>query len=168
MRVIQRDTPVTYEFVGQVEAKNEVKISARVSGNITAKMVTGGTKVHAGQPLFEIDRRPYESSVLAARANLAKAEAALSNSRLDSARYKQLAEQQAISRQILDNALAAESQNAAQVDACRAQLRQAEDDLQDTLIVSPIDGRIDMADLSVGNYVQAVSPCWLPYHPQTR
>ncbi|MDR3591765.1 MAG: efflux transporter periplasmic adaptor subunit, partial [Negativicutes bacterium] len=42
MQVVQRDTPVTYEFVGQVIAKNEVQIRARVSGNIMAKMVTGG------------------------------------------------------------------------------------------------------------------------------
>lgn len=157
MQVIQRDTPVTYEFVGQVEAKNEVKVSTKVSGNITAKMVTGGTTVYAGQPLFEIDRRPYESSVFTARANLAKAEAALSNSRLDSIRYTQLAKQQAIPQQMLDNALTAESQNAAQAEAYRAQLRQAEDDLQDTMIVSPLNGRIDMDDLSVGNYVQAGS-----------
>lgn len=157
MQVIQQDTPVTYDFVGQVEAKNDAKISARVSGNITAKMVTGGTTVQAGQPLFQIDRRQYEAAVLAAQGNLAKAEAAFSNSRLDSVRYKQLAAQQAVAQQLLDNALAAESQNGAQVDAYRAQLRQAEIDLQDTLIVSPIDGRIDMNDLSVGNYVQAGS-----------
>lgn len=157
MPVIQQDTPVTYEFIGQVEAKNEVKISARVSGTIIAKMVTGGTTVQVGQPLFKIDRRQYESSVYAAQANLAKAEAALSNSRLDSRRYQQLAGQQAIAQQTVDNVLTTESQNAAQVDAYRAQLKQAEDDLQDTIIVSPLDGRIDMNDLSVGNYVQAGS-----------
>lgn len=157
MRVIQRDTPVTYEFVGQVEAKNEVKIISRVSGNITAKMVTGGTAVTADQPLFQIDRRQYTSAVLAAQGNLAKAEAAFSNARLESVRYKQLGAQQAVSQQIVDNALAAESQNAAQVDACRAQLQQAENDLHDTLIVSPVNGRIDMNDLSVGSFVQAGS-----------
>ena len=157
MQVIQRDTPVTYEFVGQIEAKNEVKISSRVSGNITAKLVTGGTAVQAGQPLFQIDRRQYEAAVLTARGNLAKAEAALSNARLESIRYRQLAAQQAVSQQMVDNVLATESQNAAQVDACRAQLQQAENDLADTLIVSPIDGRIDMNDLSMGNFVQAGS-----------
>lgn len=157
MQVIQRDTPVTYEFVGQVEAKNEVKISARVSGNITAKLVTGGTAVQAGQPLFQVDRRQYETTVLSARGNLAKAEAALSNARLESIRYRQLSAQQAVSQQMVDNILAAESQNAAQVEAYQAQLQQAENDLADTLIVSPIDGRLDMNALSVGNYVQSGS-----------
>ena len=117
MQVIQRDTPVTYEFVGQIEAKNEVKISSRVSGNITSKLVTGGTAVQAGQPLFQIDRRQYEAAVLTARGNLAKAEAALSNARLESIRYRQLAAQQAVSQQMVDNVLATESQNVAQVDA---------------------------------------------------
>ena len=157
MQVIQRDTPVTYEFVGQIEAKNEVKISSRVAGNITSKLVTGGTAVQAGQPLFQIDRRQYEATVLAARGNLAKAEAALSNARLEGIRYRQLAAQQAVSQQMVDNILATESQNVAQVDAYRAQLQQAENDLADTLIVSPIDGRIDMNDLSMGNFVQAGS-----------
>jgi membrane fusion protein (multidrug efflux system) len=157
MQVIQRDTPVTYEYVGQVEAKNEVKIISRVSGNITAKMVTGGTAVVVDQPLFQIDRRQYTSAVLAAQGNLAKAEAAYSNARLESVRYRQLGAQQAVSQQIVDNALAAESQNAAQVDACRAQLQQAENDLHDTVIVSPVNGRIDMNDLSVGSFVQAGS-----------
>jgi len=157
MQVIQRDTPVTYEFVGQVEAKSEVKISSRVAGNITAKLVTGGTAVQAGQPLFQVDRRQYEAAVLAARGNLAKAEAALGNARLESIRYRQLAAQQAVSQQMVDNVLATERQNIAQVDACRAQLQQAENDLADTLIVSPIDGRIDMNDLSMGNFVQAGS-----------
>jgi len=153
MQVIQQDTPVTYGFVGQVEAKNEVKISAKVSGNIIAKMVTGGTAVQAGQPLFQIDRRQYESAVLAARANVAQSEASLNNSRLDSIRYQKLASQEAIAQQIVDTAIAAEQQNTALVDAYRAKLQQAEDDLRDTVIISPIDGRIDINDLSVGNFV---------------
>jgi len=154
MKVIQRDTPVTYEFVGQVEAKNEVQIRAKVSGNIVGRMVTGGVAVTKGQPLFQIDRRQYESAMLAARAQLAQAEAALANSRLDVARYKTLAGQQAIAEQVLDNALAVEQQDEAQVEAYQARLQQAEDDLADTLIVSPVSGRIDVNTLSAGTFVQ--------------
>ncbi|WP_425060489.1 Multidrug efflux pump subunit AcrA [Sporomusa carbonis] len=157
MQVIKRDTPVTYEFVGQVQAKNEVQIRAKVSGNIVAKMVTGGATVSEGQPLFQIDRRQYEAALLTAKAQLAQSEAVLSNSRLDSIRYKKLADQQAIARQSLDTQLALEQQNAAAVAANQAKVQQAENDLQDTLIVAPFSGRIDVNELSIGGFVQAGS-----------
>lgn len=155
MQVIQKDTPITYEFVGQVQAKNEVQIKARVSGNVLSKAVAGGAAVSAGQELFRIDSRQYEAAVLSARAQLAQSEAVLSNSRLETIRYKKLADQQAVAQQTLDVALSTEQQHAAVVDANRAKLRQAEIDLEDTVVVSPINGRVDVNDLSVGNYAQA-------------
>ncbi len=155
MQVIQQDTPLTYEFIGQVQPKTEAQIKARVSGNIVAKHVTGGSTVRNGQSLFEIDSRQYETAVLSAKAQLAQSEAALSNSKLETLRYRQLAEQQAIARQILDTAISTEQQHAAVVAANQAQVRQAENDLRDTVIVSPIDGRIDVNELDIGNFVQA-------------
>lgn len=157
MQVIKRDTPVNYEFVGQVVAKNEVQIRAKVSGNVVAKMVEGGATVTAGQPLFQIDRRQYEAALLTARANLAQSEATLANSQLDSARYQKLAAQQAISKQALDTQLTVERQNTAVVAANRAKVQQAEDDLQDTYIVAPFAGRIDVKDVAIGSYVAAGS-----------
>jgi membrane fusion protein (multidrug efflux system) len=155
MQVIQRDTPVIYEYVGQVEAKNEAQIKAKVSGNIVGKMVTGGSVVSTGQPLFQIDRRQYEAQLLSANAQLAHSEAVLGNSHLDSVRYVRLAEQHAIPQQQLDTALYTERQNASLVEANRAQVQMAQDNLQDTLIVAPFTGRIDINDLSIGSFVQA-------------
>ena len=155
MQVIQRDTTVTYEFVGQVTAKNEVQIRARVSGNIVGKMVSGGATVSDGQPLFQIDRRQYESALLTAQAQLAQSEATLSNSHLDTMRYQKLGGQQAIAQQVVDTSLAVERQNAAVVEANRARVQSAADDLQDTMIVAPFSGRIDVNDLAVGNFVQS-------------
>lgn len=157
MQVIQQDTPLTYVYTGQVQAKNEVQLRARVSGNIITKMVNGGDTVSKGQPLFQIDRRQYDSVVHSAQAQLAQSEAALSNARADTLRYKKLAEMDAIAKQILDTQISTERQNVAIVEANRAKLQQAQDDLQDTLVVAPIDGKIDVKDLSVGSYVQAGS-----------
>lgn len=157
MQVIQKDTPITYEYVGQVQPKEEVKLQAKVSGNIVQKMVSGGDLVRKGQPLFQIDRRQYYAALLSAKAQLAQAEAALSNSHLDTMRYKKLAEQGATAQQALDTQITAEKQNAAVVAANRALVQQAQDSLQDTLIVSPINGKIDINDLSVGSFVQAGS-----------
>jgi membrane fusion protein (multidrug efflux system) len=153
MQVIQKDTPVTYGFVGQVVAKNEVKVQAKTSGNIIAKMVEGGAIVHQGQPLFRIDSRQNNAAVLAAQAALAQAQATLSNSHLDTQRYRQLAEQNAIAQQVYDTSVSTEQQNAAAVDANQAKVQQAEADVQDALILSPIDGRIDTNDLSIGSFV---------------
>lgn len=157
MPVIQRDTPMSYEYAGQVQAKNEVKIQARVSGNIVEKLVNGGDIVHKGQPLFRIDQRQYESTLNSAQANLAQAEAALSNAQLDRERYEQLVASDALAVQTLTAQQAAEKQNAAAVAYNRANVKKAADDLNDTLIVSPVDGRMDVNDLSVGTYVTAGS-----------
>jgi membrane fusion protein, multidrug efflux system len=157
MQVIQQDTPITYGFVGQVVAKNEVKVQAKVSGNIVAKMVNGGDYVQQGQSLFTIDNRQTNAALLTARAQLAQSQAALSNSQLDAQRYQQLAAQSAISQQTADQSASAATQNEAAVEANQAKVQQAEADLQDSVIVAPIDGRIDTNDLSMGSYVTAGS-----------
>ena len=157
MQVVRKDTPIAYEFVGTVEAKNEVQIRAKVSGNIVEKMVTGGAVVSKGQPLFRIDSRQYNSALLTNQATAAQSEAVLARTRQDVARYNQLASQGAISQQTLDNSLSEEQQNAAAVKANWAKVQQAQEDIEDTLIVSPLDGRIDVNDLSIGSFVTAGS-----------
>lgn len=155
MKVMQQDAPLAYEYAGQVQGKNEVKIQARVSGNIVEKYVSGGEIVRQGQPLFKIDSRPYESALLSVEAQLAQSEATLSNSRRDTQRYRELLAAAAISEQTVTTQESAEQQNAAVVASNRALVKKAQDDLNDTLIVSPIDGRMDVNDASVGTYVQA-------------
>ena len=157
MQVVKKDTAITYEFVGAVEAKNEVQIRAKVSGNIVAKMVTGGASVSEGQPLFTIDSRQYNSALLTNQATAAQSEALLANARKDVGRYNQLAAQGAIAQQTLDNAVAVEQQNAAATNANWAKVQQAQEDIQDTVILSPLNGRIDINDLSVGSFVAAGS-----------
>ncbi len=157
MQVIQQDTPVNYEFVGEIVAKDEVPIKAQVSGNIARKLVKGGDTVYAGQPLFEIDRRKYVASVADAQAQVAQSQASLSNVRRDVGRYQSLANQGAIATQTLDTSTSQAEQVQAQVSAYQAKLDQARNDLSDTLIVSPVDGRIGVGELSVGGYVQAGS-----------
>lgn len=155
MQVTAKDTPITYEFVGEVEARETAQIKAKVAGNIIEKFVTGGATVQQGQPLFRLEARQYETTVLSNDAAVAESEASLSQIRRDVIRYKQLAAHGAIAQQILDNALAQEQQAVAKVDANRAKAQQARLDLRDTLVVSPINGRIDVKDISVGNYVKA-------------
>jgi len=152
MNVIQRDTPVMYEYVGQVQARNEVQIYPRVAGNVVEAMVKGGESVRQGQALFRIDRSQYEAALVNARAQVAQAQAALSNSRVETSRYRMLAAQQAISQQTLDNAVATEQQNEAVVEAYQAKVQQAEDDLEHTLITAPFDGKVGVNVMRPGSY----------------
>lgn len=157
VRVIQQDVTRANEYAGQVQGKNEVPIQARISGNVVEKMVSGGEIVKKGQPLFRIDSIQYESTLLAAKAQLAQAEANWGNSRTDTERYQSLLNANAISEQQLTTQKATERQNEAVVDSFRALVRKAQDDVNSTLVVSPVDGRLDVNDISVGTYVQAGS-----------
>jgi len=157
IKVIQQDVTRANEYAGQVQGKNEVKIQARVSGNIVEKMVSGGDVVKKGQPLFRIDSIQYESTLLSAQAQLVEAEANWENSRIDTERYQNLLNAAAISEQRLTTQKAAERQNEAVVASYRALVKKAQDDVNSTLVVSPVDGRIDVNDVSVGTYVQAGS-----------
>lgn len=173
MQVIKRDAPTNYEFVGQVKSKNEVKIMSKVSGNIVAKMVNGGDTVYKGQPLFRIDNKQYRSAINSARATLNKSKATLNNAQKDVDRYKQLAAINGIAQQTLDTQVAQAEEDAATVEANQASLQQAREDEQDTLILSPVDGRIDVNDVSMGYYVVAgstamatvssIDPVWVQF-----
>lgn len=157
MQVIQRDTPINYEFVGKVTAKDEIKIMSKISGSIVAKMVKGGDIVYKGQPLFRIDNKQYMSAINNARATLGKSQATHNNSQREVERYRKLAAIGAVSQETLESYEAQAEENAATVEANRASLQQAIEDEQDTLIISPVDGQIDVNDLSLGSYVAAGS-----------
>lgn len=173
MRVVQQDMPINYEFAGKVTAKDEIKIMSKVSGNIVAKMVQGGDTVYKGQPLFKIDNKQYLSLINSARAMLTKSQATLRNIQKDVERYRSLAASGAIALQLLDSYEARAEEEAATVEANRASLQQAMEDEQDTLIVSPLDGRIAVNDISMGQFVTAgttvmatvssVDPIWVQF-----
>ncbi|VBB08934.1 rnd efflux pump membrane fusion protein barrel-sandwich domain [Lucifera butyrica] len=173
MQVVKQDTAQSYKFVGEVQSKNEVAIISKVAGNIVAKMVKGGDIVYKGQPLFRIDDKQYKSAILSARASLNQAEATLNNVRKDVDRYQQLAAIQGVSQQTLDAEMAQEEEDAASVETYRANLQQAEENEADTLICSPVDGRMDVNDLSIGAYaaagsttlatVSSLDPIWVQF-----
>ena len=157
IKAIQQDVTRFNEYAGQIQGKNEVKIQARVSGNIVEKMVSGGDVVKKGQPLFRIDSIQYESALLSAQAQLVQAEANWENSRIDTERYQNLLNAAAISEQRLTTQKATERQNEAVAASYRALVKKAQDDVNSTVVVSPVDGRIDVNDVGVGTYVQAGS-----------
>ena len=154
MKVVQKDVGLVSEYAGQIQGTNEVPIQARVAGHVVEKMIVGGQEVKAGQPLFRIDSRQYVSAVLSAQAQLAQAEAVLANTSTDTRRYRELYKANAIAEQMLATQETMEKQQEALVRANRAVAQKAQDDLNDTLVVSPISGRLYVNDVSVGAFVQ--------------
>lgn len=173
MKVVQKDASATYEYVGQVKAKDQVKVMSKVSGNIIDKMVDGGEYVAKGQPLFKIDNKQYESAIRSAQAALAKAETTHRSSERTAMRYSALYKLDAAARETTDSYIAQAEEDASTVETSRSALQEALDNEKDTTIISPIDGRIDINDVSSGYYVVAgstvmatvssVDPVWVQF-----
>lgn len=155
MQVIQQDTPLTSEFAGQIVGKDEVTVQSKVSGRIVEKYVQGGQYVEAGQPLYKIDSRQYESAVLQANATLAQSEANLSNAQEDLARYQQLLGSDAIAQQKVANQQASVNAYNAAAAANAALLRKAQQDLDDTVVYAPISGQLAVDDVAIGTFASA-------------
>ena len=169
MKVIQRDTPLAVEYAGHLVGTEEVKVQAKISGNVVEKYVVGGQFVQQGQLLYRIDSRQYESAVLRAKADLAQAEAVLAqsvatynNSLTDLQRNQKLFEESAIAEQLVttqaakvraDEATCAA--NEAAIYACQAALKTAQENLDDTRIYAPMSGQLGVDDVAVGTFVSA-------------
>ena len=155
MKVLQQDTPLSFEYAGQVKGKDEVKVQPKVSGTVIEKYVKGGDYVTAGQPLYKIDSRQYESAVWSAQATLAQSEATLNNAQIDLARDQELLDSAAIAEQTVTTQQSNVNAYTAATDANRALLKKAQENLDDTTIYAPMDGKLAVDDVAVGTYATA-------------
>ena len=157
MKVIQQDTPVAYAYPGHLLGKEEVRVHARVSGSILEKYFDGGDYVYAGQPLYKLDSRQYETAIISAQAELSKAESNLRNAQEELGRYETLWKDRAVSEQTLTNKRADVEGYMATVAAERAAVRKAQENLDDTIVYAPMSGRVSVDDVAVGTYATAGS-----------
>jgi len=151
--VIQKDVPEYLELVGQTQGFQDVEIRARVEGYLETVNFREGSFVRRGDLLYQIDRKPLEATLAAARADVAEARAKLEKANNDVERYTPLVSKKAVSQQELDNALAARDAARSQVDAATANVDKATLDLGYTRVVSPIDGLIGTTLIKAGNLV---------------
>src|SRR5580658_3476080 len=191
----QRDVPVQHEWIGTLNGLVNAAINAEVTGYLMRQAYAEGSFVHKGQVLFEIDARPFQAAVDQAAGQLAQAKAQLAQARaglvqaqaqlvsaeanqrksqLDEEKYTPLFEQQAVTRQDLDNSVQTNKSNVAQVAAAQAQvetsqaqieaagaavqaaeaaLETAKVNLGFTRLTSLIDGIAGTATVQVGNLV---------------
>lgn len=146
------EQPVTTvdTYPGVVIALNEVELRAQVGGYITAIYVKDGQRVTKGQKLYEIDRTKYQAAYNSAQANVAVAKANRDKAKKDADRYTKLAQQEAVAKQRVDYALTDLANAESQIAAAKANLAAAANDLQRSIIVSPLTGTIGISQVKLG------------------
>ena len=174
LTVSQRDVPVDFEYVARTQSSHLVNIQARVSGFLERRLYNEGAVVKEGQVLFQMDDRPFRVQLAQAEAALAKQVAAYETARLNLARTRPLAEQDALSQKDLDDATGQYHSTAASVEQARAQVEAAKLDLSYTTISSPVTGVSSAALQTDGTYISpqnsllttvaVLSPMWVNFN----
>jgi membrane fusion protein, multidrug efflux system len=151
------DIGVYLEALGTVTPVYTVTVTGRVQGEIMNVFYREGQMVHKGDPLLEIDPRPYQAAVTQAEGQLAHDEAVLSEARIDLERYQAAYSQNAIAQQQVYDQEQAVKQDEGTVKNDQGLLDTAKVNLVYCHITSPIDGRVGLRLVDPGNIVQANS-----------
>jgi membrane fusion protein, multidrug efflux system len=153
--VTAEDVPIFLHGIGTVQAYNSVAVKSRVDGQIVKVDFKEGQEVKQGDPLIEIDPRPYQAALQQAQAAKQKDEAQLVGAQLDLQRYEKLLGSGYQTRQSYDNQIAQVGQLQAAIKGDEAQINTAKLNLSYADIRSPIDGRLGAKLVDVGNLVHA-------------
>ena len=140
-------------FLGQFSAVEQVELRAQVGGTLTGIHFKDGDIVHRGDLLFTIDARPYEIRLAQANAQLETASARLALANRELNRAQELVAKAFGTEQTVDQRTADRQTAQAAVDDAKAQIRDAEFDLEHCRIVAPFTGRIGTHLVSVGNLI---------------
>jgi membrane fusion protein (multidrug efflux system) len=147
----------TSEFVGRVQAVQRVALTARVTAFLEQRLFVEGTEVHAGDLLYRLERPPFEADVANKEANVADLSARLANATIQLNRAQRLIATPAGQQSTVDDAVAAQRSQAAQLAGAQAALRQSRINLDYTEILAPIDGEISRTAITPGNVVSPSS-----------
>jgi len=153
--VAAQDVPVFLNGIGTVQAYNMVAIKSRVDGQIVKIDFKEGQDVKEGEPLLQIDPRPFQAALEQAQANKQKDEAQLVGAQLDLDRYEKLIGSGWQTRQSYDQQKATVGQLQASIKGDEAQINTAKLNLSYSDIRSPIDGRLGAKLVDKGNLVHA-------------
>ncbi len=173
VKVEPKDTSIVTEFVGKTASSRRVEIRSRVEGFLDKRFYTEGTVVEAGDLLFEIDKKPFQAELDAARAELSQQQARKTTAKANLDRVRPLAKQNAVAKKELDDALGTYNTAAAAVEAAQAKVVQAELNLGYCTISSPVTGvssyatQREGAYIGIGSqpltYVAQLDPIWVEF-----
>jgi multidrug efflux system membrane fusion protein len=151
----KQDVPVIVRGIGTVQAYKTVQVKSRVDGQIVKISFEEGQDVKAGDPLFQIDPRPYKALLEQAQAAKQRDEAQLAGAQLDLDRYSKLIGSGFQSRQTYDQQKATVEALKGSIAADQAQIDTAQLNLTYCDIRAPIDGRTGQRFVDLGNLIQA-------------
>jgi RND family efflux transporter MFP subunit len=161
MDVVATNVPLHAEFIGQLDSPQNVEVRARVEAFVDKVLFIEGSEVKEGDPLFALDKKPFEQRLNAANGMLAEAYAALAKYQADTNRLTPLAEKRAIPKQDLDNAVASVDIGKATVLSAEARVVSAKIDLGYCDMNAPLAGLIGAKQVSVGSLVGKGEPTLL-------
>jgi membrane fusion protein, multidrug efflux system len=138
--VVQKDSPLFLEGIGNVEAYNTVDVKCRVTGQLIKTFFKEGDPVKAGQPLFAIDPAPFEAKVKEAEARLRQSKVQHEQASRDYLRFKVLYSEKAISLEQLETKEVDMNSKLYQVELNQAELESARLNLGYCNIDAPLDG----------------------------
>ena len=151
--VVQQDTPIYSEWVATLDGYVNAQIQPRVAGYLIKQNYKEGSVVRKGQVLFEIDPRPFKAALDQAKAQLAQEEAQLGKASLDVERDTPLAQARAIAQSQLDTEIQARLGAQAEVQAAKANVEQAQLNMEFTKVTSLVSGIAGIAQVQIGNLV---------------
>jgi membrane fusion protein (multidrug efflux system) len=143
------------EYPGTVTALNEVELRPQVTGFVTGIHFKDGARVKKGQLLYSIDAQLYSANYDQAVANLNVQLANVSRAQKDADRYHELEKNDAVAKQLVDNADAALEVAKKQADAAKAGISAANTSVRYTKVFAPFDGVIGISLVKVGAAVTA-------------
>ena len=152
-KVIQKDVPLYLDEIGTCAAFETVQVQAQVSGQITARNFQDGADVKKGDSLFTIDSRPYEAVLTQAQGQLAQAKSQLILDQITLKRQQDLRSKGVNSPQDLDTAQGTVNNDEAKVKSAEGAVAAAQVNVDYCNIRSPIDGRVGLRQVDVGNIV---------------
>jgi len=146
---------LTTELPGRTSPYKIAEIRPQVSGIIFKRYFTEGSNVKDGEVLYQIDPAQYKAAYDNAKAALSRAEANLQSVKAKYERYQELIKVNAISKQEFDDVKAQYEQTLSEIEALKAQVRNAQINLGYTKITAPISGRIGKSNVTEGALVTA-------------
>ena len=155
IKVTPQDIPLSFEFPGRAQGSKEVEIRARVGGILLKRNYTEGSRVNAGDVLFEIDPAQYKVALDKAKAQLAQAKAQLLSTQQDWDRISKLFKQRVVSEKSKDDAQASLDSAKAAVQMAQAQVDEAQLNLDYTTVTAPVGGLTSLETQSEGSLISA-------------